>query len=185
MIEAFTSQLELWNEKAKKKRFCRKKHKEHKDCKCYRGECSHGIYAGILFTLISTFYVSFEPRLGLRLLLHRSATYVGRKAVLLHQCCICCTCTGKSGIWYREVVKISRTEAAALDKQVNEARNKRNGTPGRLTKMTKTVIKYRKKFYKVTPELESDKDFYTYTGSGHRTQDDSVNNYGPKVQYIG
>lgn len=79
MIEAFTSQLELWNEKAKKKRFCRKKHKEHKDCKCYRGECSHGIYAGILFTLISTFYVSLETRLGLRLLLHRSATYVGRK----------------------------------------------------------------------------------------------------------
>ena len=179
MIEAFTSQLELWNEKAKKKRFCRKKHKEHKDCKCYRGECSHGIYAGILFTLISTFYVSLEPRLGLRLLLHRSATYVGRKDY------ISAVFVAHVQEKVAEVVKISQTEAAALDKQVSEAHNKRNGTLGRLTKMTKTVIKYRKKFNKVAPELESDKDFYTYTGSGHRTQDDLVDNYGPKVQCMG
>lgn len=171
MIEAFTSQLELWNEKAKKKRLCREK---HKDCKCYRGKCSQRI-----------FWHHFDVH---QYLVHISVMLVGKLFYITvwipmnsTKCCLCCICTEKSGIWYREVIKISRTEATALDKEVNKAHIKQNDSPGRLTKISKIFKKPWKELHKVTPKLQSNIDFYTFTGSGHRKQDDLVDKHEAKV----
>lgn len=79
---------------------------------------------------------------------------------------------------------MSRTEATALDKEVNKAHTKRKDSPGRLTKISNIFKKPWKELHKVTPEIQSNIDFYTLTGSGHRKQDDLVDKHEAKVQLL-